>query len=213
MAFLFDWQTMEQTEYTHDKDQGSVVRLGERNYLMISGTGDETSTQFQTQAAAILALSEQLTKAPEEGNNIPGFRHYVHYPLNVEWQGEPTTPHEHYRLFVKQPNFMTQVGVEAAMTELKSTVSPVADIKFIRFEEGLEGQIGFNGLSEKLAAEKLNEFISKSPFKIDQTQARHRELYLSALAEVGTENQQVILRQPLLIKDSQLANQYPLVIN
>ncbi|WP_186808489.1 hypothetical protein [Furfurilactobacillus siliginis] len=83
------------------------------------------------------------------------------------------------------------------------------DIQFIRFE----AQIAFHGLAEKQAAEKLNIFISASVFEADQTKVWQRALYLSAVTEIGSESQQVILRQPLLIKDSKRATQYPLVVN
>lgn len=213
MAFLFDWSKMETEEYTHDVTQGSVVQLGERNYIMLSGTGDEHSKAFMTQAKAMLALGQYLTEAPQHHIEINDFRNYVHYPLNVSWVGNVGEPHGDYQMLMKHPNFMPAAAVEQAIDQLAQSDSVVGQIKYGRFEEGLEAQIGHVGLPDATTVQQLKAFVTEIPFAIDETEGAHRELYLNDITTLPDTQWQTILRQRVTPVDQRAADQFSIAMN
>ncbi|KRM71754.1 hypothetical protein [Lacticaseibacillus brantae] len=212
MAFLFDWSEMETDEYTTDTQNGSVVQLGERNYIMLSGSGDEQSDQFMQDAAAMLTLGQFMTEAPDHGIEIEGFRNYNHYPLNVSWHGDFTSPHKDYEMLMKHPNFMPKAAVDAAIEQLGATNPIIKKIHYGRFEEGLEAQIGHVGLINQATIDMLKHFIESTPFEIDTTDTAHRELYLNDITKAPRDQWQTILRQRVVGKGS-AGDRYPIIFN
>jgi|GEM_PF-4490577 len=211
MAFLFDWSEMETEEYTHDTQNGSVVELGERNYIMLTGSGDEQSDTFMRDAAAMLKLGQFMTEAPKHGIEIDGFRNYVHYPLNVSWQGDFTSPHKQYQMLMKHPNFMPKAAVDAAIAQLGADDPIIKQIHYGRFEEGLEAQIGHVGVINQQTIDQLQQFIAASPFEVDTRDTAHRELYLNDITKVPREQWQTILRQRVVAKGN--TGRYDIIYN
>ncbi|HAT54522.1 MAG TPA: hypothetical protein DCW31_04665 [Lactobacillus sp.] len=212
MAFLFNWATMEPDEYALNVAIGSVVRLGERNYLRVDGEGDETSSAFKQNAAAMLALGDYLTQVDRHGIEVSGFRNFVHYPLDVSWEGDFTKPHARYQMRMKQPNFMPASAFESAKGDLKDVVG-VEEINYERFEEGLEAQVAHTGEVTVALIDQLSGFIADSPFEIDDAEGWHRELYLNDITKLPVEQWKIILRQRVSVQNRAAANNYPLIVN
>ncbi|MCF6165961.1 hypothetical protein LROSL1_0117 [Furfurilactobacillus rossiae] len=213
MAFLFNWAEVEPDEYAMTTTDGSIVDLGERNYLRIDGEGDESSAEFMRDAAILLALGKFLSTAPTHGIPIATFRKFVHYPLMVNWYGTLHDDHERYQMRMKQPNFMPADAVIAAINQLRESMPMIGDVTYERFKEGLEAQVSQIGLVTPALVEKLQMFIGNSPFVIDHGDDWHRELYLNDVTALPRSQWQIILRQQISVADPVAARNYPIVIN
>lgn len=213
MAFLFNWAEVEPDEYAMTTTDGSIVDLGERNYLRIDGNGDEDSIEFRRDAASMIALGEFLSEAPKHDITIASFRNFVHYPLMVNWYGDLHAPHERFQMRMKQPNFMPGEAVTAAIDQLRGKVPVVGDVTYERFKEGLEAQVSQTGLATPELIERLQMFIGNSPFVIEHGDDWHRELYLNDVATLPQSQWQIILRQQISVADPVAARNFPIITN
>lgn len=103
-----------------------------------------------------------------------------------------------WKLFIVQPDFVTQASFDAAVEEVKKKKTIVLEkVKFEILNEGNAAQILHVGpfANEGPIIQKLHEFIVTNGHSFDGLKQKHHEIYLSDIRRTPPEKLRTIIRQ------------------
>ncbi|MFC6169234.1 hypothetical protein [Loigolactobacillus jiayinensis] len=182
---MFDWETMEQTEYSR-RAQVSFVKLTKRSYLTTSGTAPKRAEDpaFLEGAEAVVELAKLISEGSAAGIVISGFKAYRPYPVQAVWQGDE------FKIWLKQPLFINKAIYEQALKQIDLAQS----VDFEQLAEDTEIQIITNGTVTQAVIDDLQRSVTGAGYQL-ATPDSHRELYLDGLPL--TSDKQVLVRLAL----------------
>lgn len=196
-----NWQADDPEEYTHDTNKGSIIDLPTRSYIVLSGVGkaDPNNRDFTAKADALYKVADYLANAPDNNLEIEGYTPFKRYPLQAMW--ERVTPGRdaewRYQLMIRQPAFITKEILQTVEFDITNVDQQYLwDIRMLHFSEGLEAQIGNNGVLTRIgpANIKLQKFIQDAGYRSVASESWHMELYLDDVVRTPGDQWHTILR-------------------
>lgn len=179
----FDWQIVETREYSRDETP-SFVTLTTRSYLTLEGTAATRTADagFIAAAQTLATIAEKISEGPDAGIEIAGFKSYRPYPVQAVWSGgSRIEDRTHYKLWLKQPLFVTAANMQQALAQL-DLGEAATGVAFESLAEGTEIQ-GFSATALSSANQtllRLQTAIEErglSRLSVDS----HREVYLDGV--------------------------------
>ena len=182
-----------------------IVRVPERQFLMVDGRGDpNTSADFREAIQALYSLSYTLKFSVKKGlgiNNRVG-------PLEALWwtdamAGFLTVPKADWQwtAMIAQPDVVTPEWLDRAREDVgrKRTLTGTTRVRLARFDEGLAGQVLYLGpySDEGPTIGALHAFIREAGYTFDGRLQKHHEIYLGDPRRSAPEKLRTIIRQPV----------------
>lgn len=197
----YEWKKQEQESYGAKKTP-TLVTVPMQSYIMISGSGNPNDQDFSNRVAALYALAYAIkmgykAAAAAAANGIHDFSVY---PLEGVWDlkrgGKLVKAELEYTIMIRQPDFITEDMVAAALGRVKIRKSnPLyAEMRFDTMQDGKCIQILHTGPydDEPASFEKLAQFAKDHG--LERTASCHREIYLNNAGRVEKSKLKTILR-------------------
>ena len=190
--------------YSPSAKRPEVVDVPALNFLTLSGTGSPDAPEFQAAVAAIYAVAFDLrfSLKRERGLDSPVM------PLEgLWWTLAPLTSNAeivgdkrgwHWTLMIAEPDAVTAEDVASAKTRAahRLPATPLADLGYERFEEGLAVQVMHIGpySAELPTIDRLHAFAREQGFTL---RGKHHEVYLGDPRRAKPEALKTIIRMPV----------------
>lgn len=206
----YEWKKQEKDLYGAKKVP-SLITVPKQNYIMISGKGNPNDEDFSDRVGALYSLAYAIKmgyKAAMAGEDAAGSdgrgQIQVHdfsvYPLEGVWRqkqdGELIKENLEYTIMIRQPDFITEDMVAAAVeTVKKKKPNPLyEEIRFDFVQGGTCVEILHVGAfdEEPASFEKMDQFAAQNGLKRDES--CHREIYLNNAKRVEKSKLKTILR-------------------
>jgi len=187
--------------YNPSAKKVSVVDVPPMNFLMIDGTGDPNSPDYQQAMEALFSLSYTLKFKIKKGTGVD----YTVMPLESLWWTDDPSQFSmsnkeiwKWTAMMMQPEYVTLGLFEEALAEVRQKKGlPALDrVRFEAYHEGLSAQIIHIGpyAAEEPTIARLHGFIKESGHELN---GKHHEIYLSDPRRTAPEKLKTVLRQPI----------------
>lgn len=198
-----EWKKQEKELYTA-KQNPSLITVPAQKYIMLQGKGNPNGEDFSNRVGALYSLAYAIKmgyKAFAAADASAGEVHdFSVYPLEGVWQqkqdGELVKETLEYTIMIRQPDFITESMVQAALEKVKKKKpNPLyAEIRFDTMQDGPCIEILHTGAfdDEPASFEKMMQFAEKNGLK--RTESWHREIYLNNANRVEKSKLKTILR-------------------
>lgn len=195
--------TAEKPLYAPKSQQFSVVDVPPMTFLTADGEGDPNTSEGYGQAVAALYSASYALKFASKTSHG---RNYVVAPLEGLWWVEGDQPFTeknkerwHWRLMIRQPDWMTDDEVRAVLadTATRKQLPAVLELQIRHLTEGLSVQtmhIGPYDTEAPVIRRLHSEFLPENGFREN---GEHHEIYLSDPRRTRPERLRTILRQPV----------------
>lgn len=165
-----------------------LVEVGEFGFFAIEGSGSPDEPAFGERVGALYAASYTVRMAPKSGLDIPGWEDYTVYPLEGIWDlseapvdGRIVREKFIYTIMIRQPVFVDEAAADVALSaaRAKKPIPRLAEVVFVRFEEGLCVQALHVGpyATEPATIEAMTTYCEEN--NLARTSTSHHEIYLS----------------------------------
>ena len=192
--------TKEYKSYYTAKTTPAVVEFGEAQFLTIEGKGEPGGEEFTAKLGALYSLAYGVRALMKKAG-----RDFTVAKLEGLWWVESDefyldVPREewHWKLLIRQPEFVTPEVVEAARSEVlkKKGLALVNEVRFETLAEGKCVQILHIGpyATEPESLAKMQRLMGERGLV---SHGLHHEIYLSDPRRVPEERLKTILRQPV----------------
>ena len=192
--------TKEYKSYYTAKTTPEVVEFGEAQFLTIEGKGEPGGEEFTAKLGALYSLAYGVRALMKKAG-----RDFTVAKLEGLWWVESDefyldVPREewHWKLLIRQPEFVTPEVVEAARSEVlkKKGLALVNEVRFETLAEGKCVQILHIGpyATEPESLAKMQRLMGERGLV---SHGLHHEIYLSDPRRVPEERLKTILRQPV----------------
>lgn len=198
-----EWKKQEKGLYTA-KQNPSLITVPAQKYIMLQGKGNPNGEDFSNRVAALYSLAYAIKmgyKAFAAADAAAGEVHdFSVYPLEGVWQqkqdGELVKETLEYTIMIRQPDFITESMVQAALEKVKKKKpnSLYTEILFDTMQDGPCIEILHTGAfdDEPASFEKMMQFAEKNGLK--RAESWHREIYLNNANRVEKSKLKTILR-------------------
>jgi len=192
--------TKEYKSYYTAKTTPEVVEFGEAQFLTIEGKGEPGGEEFTAKLGALYSLAYEVKALVKKAG-----RDFTVAKLEGLWWVESDkfyleVPREewHWKLLIRQPEFVTPDIVEVARDEVlrKKGLALVNEVKFEAMAEGRCVQILHIGpyATEPESLAKMQRLMEEQGLV---PHGLHHEIYLTDPRRVPEERLKTILRQPV----------------
>jgi hypothetical protein len=190
--------------YNSSSKHPVFVTVPKQTIISIVGQGNpNTSIEFKHAVEALYPMAYKIKFACKKlGKN------YTVMPLEGLWWMDDmknfTIKNKNlwkWKIFIVQPNFVTQKLFDEVFEEVKSKKEPraLSKLKFETINEGLCAQILYIGAykDEGATIARLHAFIKENGHTFDGLIQKHHEIYLSDMRKTKPEKLRTILRQSI----------------
>lgn len=198
-----DLKKLEHDLYSAPKAHAIVVDVPEEGFLMVDGKGSPNEgTAFQEAIGALYSVAYSLKFATKKADRS---RDFTIMPVEALWWWDGDKPFKdapekewRWTLMIRQPDFVTQKDVQAAVGDAKLVRPQAAGVRFGRFREGKCMQILHVGpyKDEWPTIQRLHDAIKDNGFEMS---GKHHEIYLGDPRRAKPENLRTIVRQPVRV--------------
>ncbi len=198
-----EWKKHEKNLYGA-KPIPALITVPRQSYIMIDGKGNPNHEDFSNRVAALYSLAYAIKMgykaAATKGDTILDIHDFAVYPLEGVWQqkqnDELVKEELEYTLMIRQPDFITESMVYAALeiVKKKKTNPLYENIRFDTIQDGKCIEILHIGAfdDEPASFEKMMQFAEENGLKRDKR--CHREIYLNSANRVEKSKLKTILR-------------------
>lgn len=198
-----EWKKHEKEMYGAKKTP-AFVNVPLQKFIMIRGKGNPNEIDFSDRVSALYSLAYAIKmgyKSVATNNNFSSdVGDFTVYPLEGVWKQKENTElikeNLEYTIMIRQPNFITEDMVCAALERVKvKKPSPLyEEIRFDTMQDGKCVEILHIGAfdDEPASFEKMDEFAEKNGLKCMENY--HREIYLNNANRVDKSKLKTILR-------------------
>lgn len=195
-----DLKKAEPAQYSAPRGHPVTIDLPEESFLMLDGAGSPNEgTRFQESIGALYAVAYSLKFAMKKAD---ASHDYVVMPLEALWWWDGpersfrAAPEHEWRwtLMIRQPDFVTERDVAAAIEDAKLKVPLASGVRFGKYLEGRAMQILHLGpyKDEWPTIQRLHEGMRRAGYA---PSGRHHEIYLGDPRRAKPENLKTIIRQ------------------
>ena len=187
-----------------------AVTVPAMQFITIDGIGAPGDEAFHEAIQALYSLSYAIKMSKMSGEQPKGYFEYVVPPLEgLWWMGDgrefDTTKRDewHWRLMIRQPEFVTKSVLEWAKKRCKtknSELTLIEEAQLISFDERLCVQAMHIGdySTEHSTIDKIMQFISYNGMVADMGETRkHHEIYMSDPRKTAPDKIKTVLRIPV----------------
>ena len=194
----YEWKKQEKELYGA-KTVPAVVTVPEQNYIMISGEGNPNDADFSDRVSALYSVAYAVKMAYKKTAKGE-YDDFAVYPLEGIWQkienGELIKEKLRYTLLIRQPDFLGEDGVYAALERTKHR-KPNPLLEEVRFGT-VPGETCVQLLhigaydDEPVSFAKMDEFVRAH--SLTRAEECHREIYLNNATRTEKSRLKTILR-------------------
>ena len=194
----YEWKKQEKELYSA-KTSPTVVTVPAQKYIMISGTGNPNDVDFSNRVSALYSVAYAVKMAYKKTAQN-GFDDFAVYPLEGIWQkieGDELVKEKlHYTLMIRQPDFIGEDSVSAALMQTKIK-KPNPLLKEVRFGT-VQGVTCVQILHVGAYDEEPASFAKMDAFAhshgLTRAETCHREIYLNNANRTEKSRLKTILR-------------------
>lgn len=198
-----EWKKQEKDLYGAKKVP-TIIDVPLQSYIMISGKGNPNDEDFSNRVATLYALAYAIKMGYKatatKGEVSLDIHDFAVYPLEGVWKqkqdDELVKETLEYTIMIRQPDFITEDMVCAAMerVKIKKPNGLYEAISFDTMQDGKCIEILHIGSfdDEPASFEKMDEFAKQNG--VERIASCHRELYLNNANRVPKSKLQTILR-------------------
>lgn len=195
----YEWKKQDKGLYGAKKYPMLVI-VPAQNYIMISGKGNPNVIDFSNRVAILYSLAYAIKMAYKAEAIQDGIQDFSVYPLEGIWQqtedAELIKEKLEYTIMIRQPDFITEDMVKAALERVKVKKSnPLfEEVRFDTMQDGKCIEILHIGAfdDEPASFEKMEQFARSNGLK--RVEDYHREIYLNNANRVEKNKLKTILR-------------------
>jgi hypothetical protein len=190
------------------KTKPMLIDVPEMKFIMVDGTGDPNSEDYQQAVGILYALTFTIKMSKMSGKQPPGYYEYVMPPLEGLWwvSGGAFSFDQRdnwlWTSMIRQPEFVTPAVFDWAVEECgrKKPELELTRARFLSFTEGLCVQVLHVGpyADEPCSVELMKALMVENSL-IDETgsERKHHEIYLSDPRKTAQEKLKTVLRHPV----------------
>jgi hypothetical protein len=190
------------------KTKPMLIDVPEMKFIMVDGTGDPNSEDYQQAVGILYALTFTIKMSKMSGKQPPGYYEYVVPPLEGLWwvSGGAFSFDQRdnwlWTSMIRQPEFVTPAVFDWAVEECgrKKPELELTRARFLSFTEGLCVQVLHVGpyADESCSVELMKALMVENSL-IDETgsERKHHEIYLSDPRKTAQEKLKTVLRHPV----------------
>jgi hypothetical protein len=190
------------------KTKPMLIDVPEMKFIMVDGTGDPNSEDYQQAVGILYALTFTIKMSKMSGKQPPGYYEYVVPPLEGLWwvSGGAFSFDQRdnwlWTSMIRQPEFVTPAVFDWAVEECgrKKPELELTRARFLSFTEGLCVQVLHVGpyADEPCSVELMKALMVENSL-IDETgsERKHHEIYLSDPRKTAQEKLKTVLRHPV----------------
>lgn len=198
----YEWRKQERELYGAGKTP-TLVSVPVQKFIMISGRGDPNAVDFSERVAVLYSLAYAIKmryKAAVRQDSQEEIGDYTVYPLEGIWKqkrGGALIKNElEYTIMIRQPDFITEEMVNAAMAQVKAKKPhPLLEkVHFGTMQDGKCIEILHIGAfdDEPTSFAKMDQFALENG--LERMESCHREIYLNHANRVEKSKLKTILR-------------------
>ncbi|WP_455501271.1 GyrI-like domain-containing protein [Gemmiger sp.] len=191
----YEWKKQEKELYGA-KTIPTVVSVPAQKYIMISGAGNPNGADFSNRMAALYSVAYAVKMAYKKATQDD----FAVYPPEGVWQkieqGALVKENLRYTLMIRQPAFIPESDVDAAIeqTKRKKPNPLLEEVCFATVQGGTCVQILHIGAydDEPASFAKMDEFVCARG--LTRAESCHREIYLNNVNRTEKSKLKTILR-------------------
>lgn len=202
----YEWKKHEKAIYGV-KAEPVIVKIPKQKFITITGKGNPNEADFAVRIGVLNSLAwpvkmqyKKLCKEDAKHGSTHEFDEFTIFPLEGLWGSASSDPKDkdkfHYKIMMKQPDFITDKMVEEALATVKiKKPHPYLDeLQFETIEDGLCIQMLHVGsYDDEPATFAIMETYMKE-HNLKRSALEHREIYLNDARKTAPAKLHTILR-------------------
>lgn len=212
----FDYKK-EYKEFYLPKNQPSIIKIPEMNYLAVRGQGDPNieDGEYKRSIELLYAIAFTIKMSKKGDRQIAGYFDYVVPPLEGFWwqdncdtQNDQNTAIDYSRKsdlnfisLIRLPDFVTKADFNWAVSEAtQKKCQDFSKVEFLTYDEGICVQCMHLGSydTEPETVKLMHQYAEKNGYQLDiQNPRYHHEIYLSDPRRCQVARLKTVLRHPL----------------
>lgn len=199
-------------EFYLPKNQPSIVKVPEMNYLAVRGSGNpnDEDGEYKESIRLLYAMAFTIKMSKKTSHKIAGYFDYVVPPLEGFWWQNNSRDGEldygrkedfNFISVIRLPDFVTKDDFDWAIEEAtKKKQQDFSKVEFLTYDEGLCVQCMHLGSydNEPATVASMHDFMNENGYELDiQNPRYHHEIYLSDPRRCDAGRLKTVIRHPV----------------